>query len=111
MPARRCRHAWPTCVSLVSLWLLACKEQGPQEAKVQRNHAPAGAVSGTAKQVAPRSGEHGAPGSDPEGPRIQTVFLILLENKAWSEVKGSKDAPYLNGALLPRASIAEGYRA
>jgi hypothetical protein len=60
------------------------------------------------------NGAHGAPGQparDQTGPHVQTVFLILLENKAWSEVKGSEDAPFLNGTLLPRASIAEGYKA
>jgi hypothetical protein len=48
----------------------------------------------------------------PRGPsQIRTVFVVLLENKVWSEVKGNPDAPYLNGTLIPQASIAEGYRA
>ena len=45
-------------------------------------------------------------------PQIKTVFLILMENKAWSEVKGgSPDAPYLNKVLLPQSSLAAEYRA
>ncbi len=38
-----------------------------------------------------------------------TVFVILMENRNWSEIKGSADAPYLNNFLLPMASYAEGY--
>jgi hypothetical protein len=40
-------------------------------------------------------------------PPVQTVFVILLENHNWSDFKGSADAPYLNGTLLPRASYCE----
>lgn len=43
-------------------------------------------------------------------PHIKTVFLILMENKTWSEIKGSSDAPYVNETLLPQASLAEAYR-
>jgi phosphatidylinositol-3-phosphatase len=42
-------------------------------------------------------------------PLIQTVFLILMENKAWSQIKGNASAPYLNNSLLPMASYCEGY--
>jgi phosphatidylinositol-3-phosphatase len=41
---------------------------------------------------------------------VRTVFLVLMENKTWAEVKGSPSAPYLNRELLPRASVAEAYR-
>jgi phospholipase C len=44
----------------------------------------------------------------PPGP-IQTVFLILMENTDWAEVKGHPQAPYLNTQLLPLASHAEQY--
>jgi phosphatidylinositol-3-phosphatase len=40
---------------------------------------------------------------------IQTVFVILMENHNWSEVKGRADAPYINQTLLPMASHAEQY--
>src|SRR5712692_865029 len=38
---------------------------------------------------------------------IQTVFIILMENHNWSQIKGSKYAPYINKTLLPAASHAE----
>lgn len=38
----------------------------------------------------------------------QTVFVIVMENKNWSDIKGSPDAPYIN-SLLPLASYAEQY--
>ena len=40
---------------------------------------------------------------------IRTVWLIVMENRNWSEIKGSKDAPYINHTLLPMASHAEQY--
>ena len=42
-------------------------------------------------------------------PPIQTVFIILMENRSWAEIKGSTNAPYLNGTLLPMASYCEQY--
>src|SRR5512144_957338 len=40
-------------------------------------------------------------------PPIETVFVIVMENHAWAEIKGSTNAPYLNGRLLPMASYCE----
>ena len=42
-------------------------------------------------------------------PNIQTVFIILMENQNWSQIKGSRYAPYINKTLLPIASHAEQY--
>src|ERR1039458_9160584 len=42
-------------------------------------------------------------------PPVQTVFVILLENHNWSTFKGSVDAPFINGTLLPMASYCEQY--
>ena len=42
-------------------------------------------------------------------PPIQTVFIILMENHDWSSFKGSADAPYINGVLLPMASYCAQY--
>ena len=41
---------------------------------------------------------------------IKTVFLIMMENHSWSEIKGSSSASYINGTLAPMASHAEAYR-
>ena len=40
---------------------------------------------------------------------IKTVFVIMMENHNWSEIKDSPSAPYINQVLLPRASHAEQY--
>jgi len=50
----------------------------------------------------------------PAGPPIsdhanKTVFLILLENRNWPQIKGSESAPYINQVLLPMASYATQY--
>ena len=39
----------------------------------------------------------------------RNVFLIVMENKNWSEIHGSDDAPYINTVLLPMAAYAEQY--
>jgi phospholipase C len=40
---------------------------------------------------------------------LQTVFLILMENTDWAEIKDHPQAPYINTQLLPFASHAEQY--
>jgi phospholipase C len=40
---------------------------------------------------------------------IRTVFLILMENHNWADVKGSASAPYINGTLLAAGAHAEQY--
>jgi alpha-D-xyloside xylohydrolase len=37
------------------------------------------------------------------------VFVILMENHNWSQIKGSADAPYINNTLLPTASYCDQY--
>src|SRR5258708_6818003 len=39
----------------------------------------------------------------------RTVFLIMMENHNWSDIKNSPSAPYINSTLLPTASYAEQY--
>ena len=42
-------------------------------------------------------------------PPIQTVFVIMLENKAWPDLKDSTNAPFINKVLLPMGSHCEFY--
>lgn len=42
-------------------------------------------------------------------PSVQTVFVVLMENHNWSEIKGSSYAPYINNTLLPQASYCAQY--
>jgi hypothetical protein len=39
----------------------------------------------------------------------RTVFLIMMENHNWSDIKNNSSAPYINNTLLPMASYAEQY--
>lgn len=39
----------------------------------------------------------------------RNVFLILMENHNWSDIKNSPSAPYINTTILPMASYAEQY--
>jgi hypothetical protein len=43
------------------------------------------------------------------GNRINHVFVIVMENHDWSEIKGSASAPYINGTLLTQGAHAENY--
>ena len=40
---------------------------------------------------------------------VQTVFLVIMENHNWTDIKGSASAPYINNVLLPEAAHAEQY--
>ncbi len=40
---------------------------------------------------------------------VKTVFIVLMENHNWSQIKGSASAPYINGTLLPMSSYATQY--
>jgi hypothetical protein len=42
-------------------------------------------------------------------PPVQTVFVIVLENHIWADFKGSTNAPFINGTLLPLGSHCEQY--
>src|SRR5258708_825478 len=39
----------------------------------------------------------------------KTVFLIMMENHNWSDIKNNPSAPYINNTILPMASYAEQY--
>jgi hypothetical protein len=41
---------------------------------------------------------------------IKTIFVIVLENQDWGAIRGSRSAPYINGALLPRFAHVEDLR-
>jgi hypothetical protein len=43
-----------------------------------------------------------------DGGHIQHVFIILMENNNWSDIKGSSQAPYIN-SLLAKGAHAEAY--
>ncbi len=38
-----------------------------------------------------------------------TVFLIVMENHNWSDIKNNSSAPYINNTVLPMASYASQY--
>lgn len=40
---------------------------------------------------------------------LRTVFLIMMENHNWSDIKNNSSAPYINQTLLPMASYTEQY--
>src|SRR5437016_4291196 len=40
---------------------------------------------------------------------LPVVFVILMENHDWSNIRGNASAPYINDTLLPMASHAEQY--
>ena len=59
--------------------------------------------------ITPAATDTPAPTQTPLPETLGTVFVIVMENTNWSELKGSESAPYLNNVLLPQASYAEEY--
>ena len=49
----------------------------------------------------------GAAGNTP--PALETVFLIVMENKNWAQIVASTDAAFINGTLVPMAARATQY--
>jgi hypothetical protein len=72
----------------------------------------AGAIVGSACGGSGNGADGGAPDSGADTSTthaVQTVFLILMENHNWSDIKGSASAPYINGTLLVQGAHAEQY--
>src|SRR6266496_2676101 len=42
-------------------------------------------------------------------PGERTVFVILMENHNWNQIKDSASAPYINQSLLAQGAHAEAY--
>ncbi|MEO8286111.1 MAG: alkaline phosphatase family protein [Chloroflexota bacterium] len=59
----------------------------------QRKHAAAQATPSAAQQTG----------------GVQTVFVIVMENHNWADIKGSASAPYISNTLLPMGAHAEQY--
>jgi phosphatidylinositol-3-phosphatase len=58
----------------------------------------------------PTSTATSTPIPGPTPPSIaRKVFLIMMENHNWSDIKNSPSAPYINHTLLPMASYTEQY--
>ena len=55
------------------------------------------------------AGVDGSGGTDASVGAIRNVFLILMENHSWADIKGSASAPYINNTLLPMGARAEQY--
>jgi phosphatidylinositol-3-phosphatase len=68
-----------------------------------------GAADGNRAADGNGGGTDGGGNGDATDPnRLQTVFVIMMENHSWSTIKGSDKAPYIN-SLLPLGGHAEQY--
>ena len=66
------------------------------------------ASSADAGNVSEAGGVDG-PSTGTTASHVKTIFLILMENHNWSDIKGSSSAPFINGTLLPTASSCSNY--
>jgi hypothetical protein len=84
-------------------WAAGCGDADPPVAR------PTDPVQGG--QAAPGKGDDPLDDGSGQVPvrAIQNVFVIVMENHAWSQIKGSPSARYINDVLLPMASHAEAY--
>jgi hypothetical protein len=83
-----------TC--LMAATAIHIKEDGP---------TGGAALAGHAMRYAAPATPHPAGASH----HIKTVFVILMENHNWSQIKGNASAPYINKTLLPIAAHADRY--
>jgi hypothetical protein len=100
-----------TCVAL------GCSgADGPTPDQISDDTGGSGDDTGTSGDTGIGGGDTGiggdtGPGTDtpPPATTVKTVFVIVMENHSWGDIKGNKSAPYINGTLLPMASHAEAY--
>ncbi|MBA2285493.1 MAG: phosphoesterase [Ktedonobacteraceae bacterium] len=86
-----------TSILSISLLVAACGSSGP---------------AGNVPPTPTAQSTNTAPAATPTPTAVsggRTVFLIMMENHNWSDIKGSASAPYINQTLLPMASYAEQY--
>src|SRR2546423_9746447 len=113
------RQMWIRGLVMLGLALLPivpcghCSSQGASAltGAVAKAHA-AGVLSDASAAHAPAAHSTALQSSRPRPMvrhAIKTVFLIVMENYNWSDIKGNPSAPYINHALLPRAAHAEQY--
>lgn len=82
---------------------------GAAACSVSASSDSGGTVSAAAQSLATPESGNATPTSSRALPAVKTVFMILLENHNWSQIKGNASAPYLNGTLLTQGSHAEQY--
>ncbi|MBA2287288.1 MAG: phosphoesterase, partial [Ktedonobacteraceae bacterium] len=86
-----------TSVLSISLLFAACGSSGPV---------------GNLPPIPTSQSTNTAPAATPTPTAVsggRTVFLIMMENHNWSDIKNSPSAPYINKTVLPMASYAEQY--
>lgn len=104
------QHGRPLGLSFGFLLLAACG--GGSSADDAADAGVADAPYGS--DGADGAGQDGAPsdgaGGDTGAPaKLQTVFLIMMENHGWATISGSAYAPYINKTLVPAGGHAEQY--
>ena len=90
-PGQFHRHLWIVLAITIGILLTSCST-----------------VPLTAAPVVPLVSTPLTPTPTPSS-TVRTVFLIMMENHNWSDIKNSPSAPYINTTLLPMASYAEQY--
>jgi hypothetical protein len=80
-------------------------DAGRTSSPAQKDAAPRDAAAGPADSSPPIG-----TGTSALDTRIKTVFLVLLENKTWTELQDNSDAAFLNDKLIPAAAIAPNYK-
>jgi phosphatidylinositol-3-phosphatase len=106
---KRMNHCIFTVLSLLVVVIISCAPGQIPTAAPNATNPPAPPRQPTATIPAPPTQTPPATQTPVAASAIKTVFIIVLENKNWAEIKGSASAPYINNVLLPQASHAEQY--
>jgi hypothetical protein len=70
----------------------------------------AGQVDAGRTDAGPAVSDAGTMTPDAGPQHLQTVFVIMMENKNWGDIKGNANAPYINDTLLKTGAFAENYK-
>jgi hypothetical protein len=99
---RQVHHLWIVLAIISDILLASC-------GTTSATGAPTPVVPPVSTPT-PHPAATSAPLPTPTSPSTaRTIFLILMENHNWSDIKNSPSAPYINDTLLPMASYAEQY--
>ena len=100
-------------IILGALWLVACSNELVPGATKAQSKVESVTVSGLAlvsnATTPPSTFAKQGHGPSTSGNVSHTVFIIMMENHDWSQIKDNEDAPYLNTVLLPMAAYANQY--
>lgn len=103
-PRRIDHHLWIVLALISNILLASCSTTSPPEVPIPITVA----THATPPANTPGNTPANTPGNTPTTTPA-AIYLILMENHNWSDIKNNSSAPYINNTLLPLGSYAQQY--